>query len=1120
MAEASLGVAALRTRLDLGGLQQGLAQAKTDTQRQFTQLEGQLAPASRKLGNSLGSGISSGFDTAKKASQGFAQSTLADLRSISQGVVGFLGARGLVTALQQTAQEYTRASVGSELFARQLERNNQSVDEGVRVLESLGQRLGLVPEQISDSATQLLRQGLTMQEVSQLFEGAAASALAAGRTTQQGIEAVTSAVVNQSSIYLNYAGIAENLDVAYKDFAASVGKTTDELTKQEKAQAAVLLVQRATAEEVESLPQLLSGLTGAQNELTKAWSDFRLELGESVAPVVTGTVNVLTGALGILNQLPGPVVAAGAAAATAATGVIALAGAFTLLQGVLAPLFGPAGLIILGVSAVAALGAALATGKGPVDDYADAADRASEALKGVKDEANLDRAINQVTGMLKGDAKQAWIDYATEIRNAGLEVDETARKLNAFFSNQAEQQRALLTTQLNAKEAELARLEDLAAAAGDQAEAQEQYNRLIEEGNRLMEAGKEVPLEMTRQITFLEGVIAGVQGAGALTEREAANLTQRTNQLRMETASLRAEIEGLSAAPPVKVTTGDGGDVDAAAGSIAALQKELKGLNDEYDRTADPQRRAELGRQIKALRDQIDLLNRAREAARETRSSGKTFAEIMGEYWKGLDQINIKEALLGPEFDEAAEQLRITEQAFNSLLDIGYTGSELEALAKDILKLSGTTFRFRRPDEALQGELRRVGEFGPTAADRGAAERVAIERVKARVREQLELNRAIERELELLGEFGPTLAERGAAERAQINRLKERVQAQLEVNRVVQRELQLLGEFGPSRADRGADEQVRINRIKERVAAQQELNEAIRYELQLLGEYGPTRADRGADAAAEERRTVEAAKQRTAGRLETERELELLGEYGPRVADVNAAEQARINIIKERVTAQQELNEAIAYELQLLGEFGPTAADRGATRIVNNQPRIDSGIANRFGASGVFLQPFPERAGPDFSEEVEAAAAQFEQAVARAGVGFAQGLANSIVSGDIGAAFKAAFDFGGALGGAALSGVPGILLQGGLGLLGGLVGLLFPNDEAERRQEQARRDRARSVPAISISINQQNAFNYNGSPRDAGADVAMSRHAQTIAARIADAIVPRLERLEQRVATL
>ncbi|WP_287408699.1 hypothetical protein [Oceanithermus sp.] len=242
------------------------------------------------------------FERANRRALDFSQALRGLGRVIGPAVAG-LGAYGLARAAYTWSANASQAEIATRLFRKQLERMGRDADAGTAKLEAVAERLGVLPQDLAEYSTQLLRQGLTMDEIATLFEGAAASALAAGKSTKEGIDAVTNAVVTQQSVYLNYAGIAENLNQAYKDMAKALGKSVEALTKEEKARAAVNLVMQATKEEVRDLDQLLGGMSGKQNALNKEWAEFRLELGERLIPAISGMIEVATEGLRALNGL-------------------------------------------------------------------------------------------------------------------------------------------------------------------------------------------------------------------------------------------------------------------------------------------------------------------------------------------------------------------------------------------------------------------------------------------------------------------------------------------------------------------------------------------------------------------------------------------------------------------------------------------------------------------------------------------------------------------------------------------------------------------------------------------------------------------------------------------------
>src|SRR5690606_19512874 len=142
----------------------------------------------------------------------------------------------------------------------------------------------------------------TWDQIATIYRGAGASALLAGRSTAEGIDIATSALVSGLSTYLNQIGIVQNLSTAYTQYARQLGKTTEQLTDAERAQAATLMIQRATAQEVEDLQLLFEGYGGAVSDLNRAWYDFRVTLGSLVMPVVEQVIRILTRAIELATE--------------------------------------------------------------------------------------------------------------------------------------------------------------------------------------------------------------------------------------------------------------------------------------------------------------------------------------------------------------------------------------------------------------------------------------------------------------------------------------------------------------------------------------------------------------------------------------------------------------------------------------------------------------------------------------------------------------------------------------------------------------------------------------------------------------------------------------------------
>ncbi len=140
------------------------------------------------------------------------------LNQIHRGLTGLgnslgaiLGSAGLTYALKSAADTAFQAEASMRVLAKTAEMAGQDFTKLQSTLNPLLESLGVLPEQTAQATAQLLRAGLTTEQIAAAFQAGAASALAAGKTAQEGIENVAMALSTGQSVYLNYIGIAENI---------------------------------------------------------------------------------------------------------------------------------------------------------------------------------------------------------------------------------------------------------------------------------------------------------------------------------------------------------------------------------------------------------------------------------------------------------------------------------------------------------------------------------------------------------------------------------------------------------------------------------------------------------------------------------------------------------------------------------------------------------------------------------------------------------------------------------------------------------------------------------------------------------------------------------------------
>lgn len=214
---------------------------------------------------------------------------ISRLQGIYMGLAGVVGGV-VVQAIRRAALEFDQAEKQADIFYLTLGRFGQNIGEADAAVDRLSKRFNVNKSTVQDSVTQLLRVGYTMEQIEKNLTGAGASALAFGKSAQMGFNNFTEAAVTGLSVQLNSIGISQNLAQAYDKMAKSLGKSTDELTDQEKALATTEMITKATSMEVETLSTLTSGLSATNDKATLAQQNLSKVIGELFLPYVIKSV--------------------------------------------------------------------------------------------------------------------------------------------------------------------------------------------------------------------------------------------------------------------------------------------------------------------------------------------------------------------------------------------------------------------------------------------------------------------------------------------------------------------------------------------------------------------------------------------------------------------------------------------------------------------------------------------------------------------------------------------------------------------------------------------------------------------------------------------------------------
>ena len=160
---------------------------------------------------------------------------------------------------------------------------------------------------ISDATTaykNLLARGYTTDQVEMTMErlkDAATFGRQASYSLSGAVVSATEGLKNENSVLVDNAGVTKNVAKMWDDYAASIGTTANNLTKQQKIQAEVLGIQEETKFQVGDSAAYLDTYAGKVAQLSSAFSDLKLAWGQVVTPIIELFIPAITSAIKVLT---------------------------------------------------------------------------------------------------------------------------------------------------------------------------------------------------------------------------------------------------------------------------------------------------------------------------------------------------------------------------------------------------------------------------------------------------------------------------------------------------------------------------------------------------------------------------------------------------------------------------------------------------------------------------------------------------------------------------------------------------------------------------------------------------------------------------------------------------
>lgn len=329
---------------------------------------------------------------------------------------------GLAKAVGSSIAAYTQSQAAMMRLSATAKAMNTDYGALQKAVDKLS-KTGLISKaEASTAISNLVKFGMSVEDATTTLEGhidMAISSRQAHYELGQAVVTFTEGVRNENSVLSDATGMTKNISVIYKEYAATLGVSTEALTKEQKAQAVLNASMQETAAYAGAAAKANETFAGASAKMRTAINELAIEFGRILAPALTNAVRIITALVDAFRRSPTIVKIMVIALGTMIPAIIAVTAAtqaYAAIQTFVTALMGPAGAAQVAFAlAVAGTTAAVIGVSLGMSEMKTQADGATESV------VKLSKAMTSARDSL---------NYYTGVANDGIDVREMAKRLD------------------------------------------------------------------------------------------------------------------------------------------------------------------------------------------------------------------------------------------------------------------------------------------------------------------------------------------------------------------------------------------------------------------------------------------------------------------------------------------------------------------------------------------------------------------------------------------------------------------------------------------------------------------------------------------------------------------
>ena len=122
-------------------------------------------------------------------------------------------------------------------------------------------------------------------------------------TLGEAVQTASEGLKNENSILVDNAGVTKNVAKMWEDYAKSIGKTTNNLTQQEKIQAEVNGILQETKFQSNDAAIYANTYSGKVAQLSQAFTTMKTAIGNVIQPIAKLFIPIVTSAINVVTKL-------------------------------------------------------------------------------------------------------------------------------------------------------------------------------------------------------------------------------------------------------------------------------------------------------------------------------------------------------------------------------------------------------------------------------------------------------------------------------------------------------------------------------------------------------------------------------------------------------------------------------------------------------------------------------------------------------------------------------------------------------------------------------------------------------------------------------------------------